>query len=131
MSTEDEAKSTEDSEKGRVCKKLPLSSVAKYMGRAVEKDFPGIGLFKGTVTRVDHEEGLILVTYEDGDQEEFEEDEISDILVEDGASDRVGADGASGGVVPFEKRRRRWSKQQEAALVAEAKRAGSDFGVLP
>ena len=62
---------------------LPRSAIAKYMGRPIEKEFPGHGMFRATVTRVDVEEGLIQVTYTDGDQEELEEDELLEVLVDE------------------------------------------------
>ena len=49
----------------------------------MEKEFPGYGYFKGSVTRVNNKRGLIQVTYEDGDQEELNERGLLKVLLEE------------------------------------------------
>ena len=52
-----------------------------FVGRAIRKQFPGMGSFSGKVTGFDSTERLWQVTYDDGDQEELEEAELLPILV--------------------------------------------------
>lgn len=57
-----------------------------WIGRSVEKNFGGCGLFRGTVHDVDDHEGfeghrLFQVVYDDGDDEWLEVDELASILL--------------------------------------------------
>jgi hypothetical protein len=52
-----------------------------FLHRAVSKEFPGLGFFSGTVTAFDASEQLWMVTYTDGDTEEFKEAELLPLLV--------------------------------------------------
>ena len=58
-----------------------LSHIA-YVGRSVRKSFPPHGTFRGTVTSFDEAEALFQDTYEDGDQEEYNESEVNFINVQ-------------------------------------------------
>ena len=55
-----------------------------YIDSSVRKEFPPHGTFSGKVTSFDEDENLYQVTYEDGDQEEYTEEELLVILAQDG-----------------------------------------------
>ena len=76
MSTDAEISSSSESSKSS-----DDALQAVFVGRAIRKQFPGMGSFSGKVTGFDSTERLWQVTYDDGDQEELEEAELLPILV--------------------------------------------------
>ena len=63
-----------------------------YVGREVAKSFGALGTFRGTVTRYDGRTRFFRVVYEDGDEEDFILDELTQLLAGTGgdAAQRAG-----------------------------------------
>lgn len=67
---------------GQVKKQVVGTVLRALVGRYVMKEFGGNGIFLGKV--VHYDTGLYRVEYEDGDCEDLETDEVTEILFEDG-----------------------------------------------
>ena len=63
-----------------------LSDAANFVGRFVEKEFPGHGFFKGRVVSELPAEDLFSIVYEDGDREDVSREELIKVLVPDASA---------------------------------------------
>ncbi|XP_068659314.1 DDT domain-containing protein PTM-like [Aristolochia californica] len=70
-----------DQSGGRQCKRRVLGRGKHLVGRYLEKEFSGSGLFLGKI--MTYGLGLYRVNYEDGDSEDLEYGEIVDILIDE------------------------------------------------
>ena len=59
-------------------------NISAFIGRRVKKEFPGHGMYSGTV--VGYSSPFFRVRYEDSDEEEYEEDDLKKILVKQRAN---------------------------------------------
>ncbi|XP_068662577.1 DDT domain-containing protein PTM-like [Aristolochia californica] len=71
-----------DQSGGRGCKRRAIGRGKHLLGRYLEKEFPGSGLFLGKITT--YGRGFYRVIYEDGDSEDLEYGEIADVLIDEG-----------------------------------------------
>ena len=53
----------------------------EFVGRRLEKEWPGLGTFRGTVHSFKAARGLYFVKYDDGDSEEMWPDELAALLL--------------------------------------------------